>query len=493
MKNKHLGGFSLMEMMVVLLIVAIVLAASAPMVSRRMIRDGGGSGDGECLWTEDTNFIYRDGKVLVGLSEPWNGNDTLDKATLHINRNPGTTAQILLVDKQYDNAAEISYVNKSMGFGSRTALGENSVAIGEGTSINNTNGATAIGSETIVKEKNGIAIGYGAISNSANSIALGSEVEVNGENAVAINGQADGKNNTAIGGGIVTGCENSIAIGNAVEVQGYNSVAIGNNISLKNTNDRGSVLLGFNVDFEGRESFVFGSTNGKSTGMKSIAMLGEFNANQAVAIGQGSKAQADYSVALGDNTTVGTGHINSVAIGRGATTTNQNQIVLGHSGGDFTHSVYIPGSLKVERGITGDVTPLSDRRLKNVGEVFKGGLAELNKLNIYNYTFKNDKNKTPRVGVMAQDLQKVFPAAVIKGEDGFLKIRMEDMFYAVINAIKELDAKISAITEQVKANLDLTAKLQAKIDAQGKEIVELKKQNAEFEKRLAKLEKQACK
>ncbi len=491
MKNKHLGGFSLMEMMVVLLIVAIVLAASAPMVSRRMIRDGGGSGDGECLWTEDTNFIYRDGKVLVGLSEPWNGNETLDKATLHINRNPGTTAQILLVDKQYDNVAEISYVNKSMGFGSKTALGENSVAIGEGTNINNTDGATAIGSETIVKEKNGIAIGYGATSNSANSIALGSEVEVNGENAVAINGQADGKNNTAIGGGIVTGCENSIAIGNEVNVQGHNSVAIGNNISLKNTDSRGSVLLGFNVDFEGNESFVFGSTNGKSTGRQSIAMLGEFiNANQAVAIGQGSKAQADYSVALGSDATVGTGHINSVAIGREAATTGPKQIVLGNS----EHSVYIPGSLKVDGNISyGSLTQISDRRLKNVGEVFKGGLAELNKLNIYNYTFKNDKNKTPHVGVMAQDLQKVFPAAVIKGEDGFLKIRIEDMFYAVINAIKELDAKISAITEQVKANLDLTAKLQAKIDAQGKEIVELKKQNAEFEKRLAKLEKQACK
>ncbi|MBQ7317385.1 MAG: tail fiber domain-containing protein, partial [Phascolarctobacterium sp.] len=52
---------------------------------------------------------------------------------------------------------------------------------------------------------------------------------------------------------------------------------------------------------------------------------------------------------------------------------------------------------------------VSDRRLKNVGENFKGGLAELKKLDLFHYTYKSDKEKTPHVGVMSQDLQKVFP------------------------------------------------------------------------------------
>ena len=69
---------------------------------------------------------------------------------------------------------------------------------------------------------------------------------------------------------------------------------------------------------------------------------------------------------------------------------------------------------------------------------------------MYNYTYKEDKNKTPRVGVMAQDLQKIFPDAVIKGEDGFLRIRMEDMFYAVINAVKELDIRTSAQEKKIQ-------------------------------------------
>ena len=64
-------------------------------------------------------------------------------------------------------------------------------------------------------------------------------------------------------------------------------------------------------------------------------------------------------------------------------------------------------------------------------------------------------------------MQKVFPNAVKKGADGFLTIRMEDMFYAVINAIKELDAKYQA---------------------QEKRINKLEKENKELKTRLDRLE-----
>ena len=42
-------------------------------------------------------------------------------------------------------------------------------------------------------------------------------------------------------------------------------------------------------------------------------------------------------------------------------------------------------------------------------------------------------------------MQKVFPNAVKKGSDGFLSIRTDDMFYALINAVKEIDTKISTL------------------------------------------------
>ena len=126
----------------------------------------------------------------------------------------------------------------------------------------------------------------------------------------------------------------------------------------------------------------------------------------------------------------------------------------------------------------------SDRRLKNVGEKFTSGLEQIKKLDLYNFTFKADKNKTPQVGVIAQDLQKVFPNAVWKGEDGYLRIRWDEMFYAVINAVKELDKKIETAFEQIKTNTDKVTKLQTQVDEQQKVIMDL-------EKRLAKLEKDA--
>jgi uncharacterized coiled-coil protein SlyX len=98
-------------------------------------------------------------------------------------------------------------------------------------------------------------------------------------------------------------------------------------------------------------------------------------------------------------------------------------------------------------------------------------------MNVYNFTFKADKNKTPQVGVIAQDLQKIFPNAVITGEDGYLKIRWDEILYSAINAIKELDKKIITIAEKIQNNTNEILKLketvnsqQAIIDAQAKQL-----------------------
>ena len=72
-------------------------------------------------------------------------------------------------------------------------------------------------------------------------------------------------------------------------------------------------------------------------------------------------------------------------------------------------------------------------------------------------------------------MQKVFPDAVTKGDDGFLRIRWEDIFYALVNAVKELDTKFTALNDRIK-----------QLEAQNKQ---LEKQNKQLEERLSKLEK----
>ena len=96
----------------------------------------------------------------------------------------------------------------------------------------------------------------------------------------------------------------------------------------------------------------------------------------------------------------------------------------------------------------------------------------------YNFTFKNDTNKTPQVGVIAQDLQKVFPNAVTKGEDGFLRIRWDEIFYALVNAVKELDTKVEALIKR-----------EQKINELEKQVASLQSDMKKLEKRLAELEK----
>lgn len=136
-------------------------------------------------------------------------------------------------------------------------------------------------------------------------------------------------------------------------------------------------------------------------------------------------------------------------------------------------------TLNFNGGVCLDSTS-SDRRLKNIGTRSIAGLKELNQLKIYDYTFKNDKSKHSQIGVMAQDLQKVFPNSVFEGPDGYLRIRWDEMFFASINAIKELDRKIVSL-------INRTTKVETQIAKLEQENISLKTQVDALSVRVEKL------
>lgn len=125
---------------------------------------------------------------------------------------------------------------------------------------------------------------------------------------------------------------------------------------------------------------------------------------------------------------------------------------------------------------------LSDEKLKTDIVLNNDGLEQILSLVPYNYTFKSDKSKKPQVGVIAQDLQKVFPSSVFKGEDGYLRIRWDEMFYACINSIKTLFKKIEVVASNV-LNMEKDTK---SISSSQKS---LSKKIAELNKRLNKIER----
>ncbi len=450
------SAFSLMEMMVVLLIVAVVAAATAPMVTKKMARSTG-SGDSPWLFTgTNGNIVYNMNKAdisaIIGASSYATDNNGPTHPRLVIASGADANRPALAFADQDGNFSGQINMNKKNGVVAlnNSLVGNNSVAVGMGQTTSTTNNNSTTTYSGIV------AIGQGVTTTANNAIAIGQGAIATAEKAVAI-GQAEA-NRTA-----------TIAIGRSTEASGGYSIAIGD----------------------------------------------------------GAKAQNISSLAIGDSTTAS--HNYSTAIGHNAATTASHQIVLGTN----SDTVYIPGHLVVgdvfvnnisnsqraeglmyraydswtEAGVTSDInkflttrnlstgnglraakvkpvpTPdwarnaLSDRRLKNVGEKYTAGLEELKKLDFYHYTFKKDEAKTPMVGVMAQDLQKVFPDAVMKGDDGFLRIRLEDMFYAVINAVKELDTRIN----------DIKTSFSSKLDAQEQRIANLEKQNAELQKENSEL------
>jgi hypothetical protein len=53
--------------------------------------------------------------------------------------------------------------------------------------------------------------------------------------------------------------------------------------------------------------------------------------------------------------------------------------------------------------------------------------------------------QAPTIGVVAQDVEKVFPELVTTGRDGFKRVNYVGLIGPLIEAVKELDQRLSAI------------------------------------------------
>ena len=147
------------------------------------------------------------------------------------------------------------------------------------------------------------------------------------------------------------------------------------------------------------------------------------------------------------------------------------------------NTISTEGSISARGNIIygGSLSNLSDIRLKNITGDNHSGLKEINQIQVKNFTYKNDEKKIPHVGVIAQELQKIFPNSVFKDDKGYLSISQNEIFWAMVNSIKELCAKILGLDKRITALEEENARLKQQIE----------KQNLEFEKRLSKLEKKA--
>lgn len=115
----------------------------------------------------------------------------------------------------------------------------------------------------------------------------------------------------------------------------------------------------------------------------------------------------------------------------------------------------------------GSWTATSDVRLKNVSGDYERGLDAVQRLRVVRFHYKpdnprNEPSDRPFVGLVAQDVQKVFPEAVKLRDDGYLDLDTTPIHFALINAVKELktghDSRDAEIETLKAENAELKAK-----------------------------------
>ncbi len=121
----------------------------------------------------------------------------------------------------------------------------------------------------------------------------------------------------------------------------------------------------------------------------------------------------------------------------------------------------------------------SDRRLKENIVPAKYGINEIRQLNTYVYNFKSDANKIKKVGLIAQEVQKVMPEAVNTGfYNKKLAINFDWILFSLANAIKQVDATLLSMKNNLKIQVKQLTSLEKRVDKlEDKTRVMLEKQD----------------
>jgi hypothetical protein len=246
----------------------------------------------------------------------------------------------------------------------------------------------------------------------------------------------------------------TIASGDGTLATGRDSKAIGD----------WSTAMGYRSEANGNNSIAMGNRS-KASGYTSLAMGYEAIANgeYSIAMGQWSEAIGSHSTAMGksskanDYSSLVIGYYNlSGSTDTGSATqanTANTAFVIGNgtfSSRSDAFKVMANGDTTVSNDLTvgGDIVVSSDARLKANIVSLGSTLAKLLLIDGKSYTMK--KNGKQKIGVLAQDIQKVFPELVTTDDKDMLAVNYQGLVPVLINALKEQDDKISRLEKIVE-------------------------------------------
>ena len=294
--------------------------------------------------------------------------------------------------------------------------------------------AFAVGNDNLASGSSSTAMGRGTIASGNDSTALGANTEASGIASTALGERttASGDFSTAMGRDAVASNQDSTAMGKGTIASGVASTS-----------------MGFGTIASGDFSTAIGDYTLSS---------GDFS----TALGKGSIASGRYSTAMGHFTTAE--DYMTLALGthnKADETPNPDNFsyqntafVIGNGGfnSDGAYDGHLSNAFEVlfdgTTIIAGDLNINSDARLKANIVSLGSTLTKLLKIDGKSYTMKKDENKKHKIGLLAQDIEKVFPELVSESH-GVKSVNYQGLVPILINALKEQDEKMKSQQSQI--------------------------------------------
>jgi hypothetical protein len=260
---------------------------------------------------------------------------------------------------------------------------------------------------------------------------------------------ASGENSTAMG-------VDTYAIGNGSTAMGFVTTASGNS----------STAMGYNTQASGRYSTAMG-TQTEASGNYSTAMGNETTASgySSIAMGGSTVASGGYSTASGGATTA-EDYLSFVIGVHNKTDETPNPEIFSYqntafvigNGGHDSEGNYVGTSDTFSNAlevlfdgtttIAGDLNINSDARLKANIISLGATLSKLLQIDGKTYTMKKDANHKKKIGLLAQDIEKVFPELVTETND-IKSVNYQGLVPVLINAMKEQQQEIDTYKKEL--------------------------------------------
>ena len=219
--------------------------------------------------------------------------------------------------------------------------------------------------------------------------------------------------------------------------------------------------MGYSTTASAQSSTAMGrSTTASGTNSTAMGYLTTASATSSTAMGAGTTASDFASVVIGQYNDSGSSVTNNAT----AFNTANTAFVIGNGTGAGDKSdafkVMFNGDTTVSNDLTvsGDVNISSDARLKSNIVSLGSTLSKLLLIDGKSYTM--NKSGEEKIGILAQDIQEVFPELVSKDDNEMLSVNYQGLVPVLINALKEQDKiirsqelRLSKI-EEVLANLN---------------------------------------